>query len=42
MLLPMEGDRWILSIAGLNGETPPTDDVEALTRCIDHVVQGLS
>jgi 2-polyprenyl-6-methoxyphenol hydroxylase-like FAD-dependent oxidoreductase len=30
MVLPMEGDRWILSIAGLNGETPPTDDAEAL------------
>jgi hypothetical protein len=25
MLLPMEGDRWILSIAGINGETPPID-----------------
>jgi 2-polyprenyl-6-methoxyphenol hydroxylase-like FAD-dependent oxidoreductase len=31
MLLPMEDDRWILSIAGLNGEIPPTDDAEALT-----------
>jgi 2-polyprenyl-6-methoxyphenol hydroxylase-like FAD-dependent oxidoreductase len=30
MLLPMEGDRWILSIAGLNGERPPTDHDEAL------------
>ncbi len=30
MLLPMEGDRWILSIAGLNGEIPPTDDDEVL------------
>ena len=30
MLLPMEGDRWILSIAGLNGETPPTDHDEAI------------
>lgn len=30
MLLPMEGDRWILSIAGLNGEVPPTDAAEAL------------
>jgi 2-polyprenyl-6-methoxyphenol hydroxylase-like FAD-dependent oxidoreductase len=30
MLLPIEGDRWILSIAGLNGEVPPTDDVETL------------
>jgi 2-polyprenyl-6-methoxyphenol hydroxylase-like FAD-dependent oxidoreductase len=30
MLLPMEGERWILSIAGLNGEVPPTDDAEAL------------
>jgi 2-polyprenyl-6-methoxyphenol hydroxylase-like FAD-dependent oxidoreductase len=30
MLLPMEDDRWILSIAALNGEIPPTDDDEAL------------
>jgi 2-polyprenyl-6-methoxyphenol hydroxylase-like FAD-dependent oxidoreductase len=30
MLLPMEGDCWILCIAGLNGETPPTDRDEAL------------
>jgi 2-polyprenyl-6-methoxyphenol hydroxylase-like FAD-dependent oxidoreductase len=30
MLLPIEGDRWILSIAGLNGEIPPTDDDEVL------------
>jgi 2-polyprenyl-6-methoxyphenol hydroxylase-like FAD-dependent oxidoreductase len=30
MLLPMEGDRWILSIAGLNGETPPTDGDETV------------
>lgn len=30
MLLPMEDDRWILSIAGLNGETPPTEHDEAL------------
>ena len=25
MLLPMEGDQWILLIAGINGETPPTE-----------------
>jgi 2-polyprenyl-6-methoxyphenol hydroxylase-like FAD-dependent oxidoreductase len=31
MVLPMEGDRWILLLAGLNGEAPPTDDAEALT-----------
>jgi 2-polyprenyl-6-methoxyphenol hydroxylase-like FAD-dependent oxidoreductase len=31
MLLPMEDDRWILSIAGLNGEVPPTDHGSALT-----------
>jgi 2-polyprenyl-6-methoxyphenol hydroxylase-like FAD-dependent oxidoreductase len=30
MLLPMEGDRWILSIAGLNGESPPTEHDEAI------------
>jgi 2-polyprenyl-6-methoxyphenol hydroxylase-like FAD-dependent oxidoreductase len=30
MLLPMEGDRWIMLIAGLNGEAPPMDDAEAL------------
>jgi 2-polyprenyl-6-methoxyphenol hydroxylase-like FAD-dependent oxidoreductase len=30
MLLPMEGDRWILCIAGLNGEAPPTDNTEAI------------
>lgn len=30
MLLPMEGDRWILSIAGLNGESPPTEHDEAV------------
>jgi 2-polyprenyl-6-methoxyphenol hydroxylase-like FAD-dependent oxidoreductase len=30
MLLPIEGARWILSIAGLNGEIPPTDNAEAL------------
>jgi 2-polyprenyl-6-methoxyphenol hydroxylase-like FAD-dependent oxidoreductase len=30
MLLPVEGDRWILSIAGLNGEVPPTDHDEAV------------
>jgi 2-polyprenyl-6-methoxyphenol hydroxylase-like FAD-dependent oxidoreductase len=26
MLLPMEGDRWILAMAGMNGESAPTDD----------------
>ena len=25
MLLPMEDDRWIVTIAGINGETAPTD-----------------
>jgi 2-polyprenyl-6-methoxyphenol hydroxylase-like FAD-dependent oxidoreductase len=25
MLLPMEGDRWILAIAGINGESAPAD-----------------
>lgn len=30
MVLPMEGDRWIVLMAGLNGESPPTDDTEAL------------
>jgi 2-polyprenyl-6-methoxyphenol hydroxylase-like FAD-dependent oxidoreductase len=25
MALPMEGDRWIVSLSGLNGEVPPTD-----------------
>ena len=30
MLLPMEGDRWILLIAGINGETAPTDDAGML------------
>jgi 2-polyprenyl-6-methoxyphenol hydroxylase-like FAD-dependent oxidoreductase len=30
MLLPIEGDRWILSIAGINGEIPPTNDDETV------------
>lgn len=30
MLLPMEGDQWILAIAGINGETAPTDDAGML------------
>jgi 2-polyprenyl-6-methoxyphenol hydroxylase-like FAD-dependent oxidoreductase len=30
MLLPMEDNRWILSVAGLNGEIPPTDNAEAV------------
>ena len=25
MLLPMEGDRWIVTVAGVNGESAPTD-----------------
>jgi 2-polyprenyl-6-methoxyphenol hydroxylase-like FAD-dependent oxidoreductase len=25
VLLPMEGDQWILAIVGVNGESPPTD-----------------
>jgi 2-polyprenyl-6-methoxyphenol hydroxylase-like FAD-dependent oxidoreductase len=28
MLLPAEDDTWILAVAGINGETPPTDDTE--------------
>lgn len=28
MLLPAEDDTWVLAIAGINGETPPTDDAE--------------
>ncbi|MFG3496446.1 FAD-dependent oxidoreductase [Streptomyces sp. NPDC047928] len=24
--LPLEGDRWIVTLAGLNGETPPADE----------------
>jgi 2-polyprenyl-6-methoxyphenol hydroxylase-like FAD-dependent oxidoreductase len=30
MLLPIEGDRWILSLAGLNGQIPPTDNDGAI------------
>jgi 2-polyprenyl-6-methoxyphenol hydroxylase-like FAD-dependent oxidoreductase len=30
MLLPMEGSRWIMAIAGVNGETAPTDDAAML------------
>jgi 2-polyprenyl-6-methoxyphenol hydroxylase-like FAD-dependent oxidoreductase len=30
MMLPMEGDRWILSIAGLNGEVAPIDETALL------------
>jgi 2-polyprenyl-6-methoxyphenol hydroxylase-like FAD-dependent oxidoreductase len=30
MLLPAEDDMWILAFAGINGEAPPTDDVELL------------
>jgi 2-polyprenyl-6-methoxyphenol hydroxylase-like FAD-dependent oxidoreductase len=30
MVLPMEGDRWILLMAGLNGEVPPADDTQAV------------
>jgi 2-polyprenyl-6-methoxyphenol hydroxylase-like FAD-dependent oxidoreductase len=25
MLLPLEGDRWIVTVSGINGERPPTD-----------------
>jgi 2-polyprenyl-6-methoxyphenol hydroxylase-like FAD-dependent oxidoreductase len=31
MALPMEGDRWIVALGGLNGESAPLDDAEALT-----------
>ena len=31
MLLPMEDDRWIVTIAGINGETAPTDPDAMLT-----------
>ncbi|WP_219419548.1 FAD-dependent oxidoreductase [Pseudonocardia nigra] len=30
MALPMEGDRWIVLVGGLNGESPPVDEVERL------------
>jgi 2-polyprenyl-6-methoxyphenol hydroxylase-like FAD-dependent oxidoreductase len=30
MLLPAEHDTWILAVAGINGESPPTDDAEML------------
>jgi 2-polyprenyl-6-methoxyphenol hydroxylase-like FAD-dependent oxidoreductase len=30
MALPLEDDRWILSIAGLNGESPPVDHDQAV------------
>jgi 2-polyprenyl-6-methoxyphenol hydroxylase-like FAD-dependent oxidoreductase len=30
MVLPMEGDRWILSLAGVNGEGPAPDDAAML------------
>lgn len=30
MVLPMEGDRWIVLLGGLNGESPPTDEAERL------------
>jgi 2-polyprenyl-6-methoxyphenol hydroxylase-like FAD-dependent oxidoreductase len=26
VLFPIEGDRWILTVAGTNGEVPPTDE----------------
>lgn len=26
VLLPIEGDRWILTLAGFHGDVPPTDD----------------
>lgn len=27
VLLPIEGDRWILSLGGMHGDVPPSDDV---------------
>jgi 2-polyprenyl-6-methoxyphenol hydroxylase-like FAD-dependent oxidoreductase len=30
MLLPAEDETWILAVAGINGETPPTDDADLL------------
>lgn len=30
LLLPVEDEKWLLVMAGLNGETPPTDDADAL------------
>jgi 2-polyprenyl-6-methoxyphenol hydroxylase-like FAD-dependent oxidoreductase len=30
MVLPIEGDRWLVLFAGLNGESPPVDEPERL------------
>ena len=30
MALPIEGNRWIVMLGGLNGESPPTDDADML------------
>jgi 2-polyprenyl-6-methoxyphenol hydroxylase-like FAD-dependent oxidoreductase len=40
MLLPMEGDQWIVAIAGITGESPPTDPDAMLTyaRTLDSPV----
>ena len=40
MLLPMEDDRWIVTIAGVNGETAPTDrdGMLAYARTLDSPV----
>jgi 2-polyprenyl-6-methoxyphenol hydroxylase-like FAD-dependent oxidoreductase len=40
MLLPMEGDRWIVAIAGINGESAPTDPdaMLAYARTLDSPV----
>ena len=40
MLLPMEHDRWIVTIAGVNGETAPTDPdgMLAYARTLDSPV----
>ena len=26
VMFPIEGDRWMVTLAGINGDTPPTDD----------------
>jgi 2-polyprenyl-6-methoxyphenol hydroxylase-like FAD-dependent oxidoreductase len=30
ILLPAENDTWIVAVAGINGEAPPTDDTQLL------------